>query len=84
MCIDMDNRFITGTWKYALVGVIAFLIGSAAVATAAGPMKLSALSDETGTKVVDVTESGELLVNAMGSDVAVTQTSQPFMMFKGL
>lgn len=59
-------------WKYALVAVAAFLIGSAAVVSAAGPIKLFALSDESGARVADVTVDGELLVNAMGSEVTVT------------
>ena len=65
--------FVLGQgWKYALVAVAAFLIGSAAVVSAAGPIKLFALSDESGARVADVTAGGELLVNTMGSDVAVT------------
>ena len=48
--------------RFALVAALAFVVGSATVATAAGPLKLFAPSDESGTNVAQVNEDGELLV----------------------
>ena len=42
-----------------------------AVVSAAGPIKFFAISDESGVRVADVNEAGELAVNTNGSEVTI-------------
>lgn len=53
-------------WKYALVAVLAFTIGSAAVASAAS-IKQFVLSSEDGTRVAVISPEGRLHTDVVGS-----------------
>jgi len=57
-------------WKYTLVAVLAFLVGSATIIMA-DDIESFVISNEAGTRTVGVTEEGKLMVDAMGQ-VAVT------------
>ena len=55
-----------GIWKYILVGVAAFMIGSATVATASGHIQKLIISNEDETRTVKVTKSDRLAMDVRG------------------
>ena len=57
-------------WRYIVVAVVPFLIGSATVASAHGIQKF-VITDKKGTDTVKVGSAGRLHVNANGSKVRV-------------
>ncbi len=56
---------MSNLWKYVIIGVIAFMVGSA-VAVSAVAIEKRAISNEDGTRTADVTQSGRLMTNPKG------------------
>ena len=66
---------MSNLWKYVIIGVIAFMLGSA-VAVSAVAIEKRAISNEDGTLTTGVTQSGRLMTNPRGKmNVRITNTA---------
>ena len=58
---------MNGIWKYILVGVAAFVLGSATIATASSHITKFVISNEDETRTVGVTQSKRLKTHTTGN-----------------